>query len=154
MAGGSTGLARRPRRNALAAARLIARDSRHIARPAQLAELGVEPIAHVTPHGLRRTYASLRHAVGDDPAYTAAQIGHVDPAFTLRVDVQETKRRERLTEAERREYDRAVDWTQWAQMGTNKEGIPSSVAVSENHQHRNRAAEAGSSEWSVPGSNR
>ena len=32
-----------------------------------LGKLGIEPIGNVTPHGLRRTYASLRSAVGDDP---------------------------------------------------------------------------------------
>ena len=32
-----------------------------------LAELGIEPISErVTPHSLRRTYASLRFALGDD----------------------------------------------------------------------------------------
>jgi hypothetical protein len=33
--------------------------------------------------GLRRTYASLRAACGDDPVYIAQQLGHMDPRFTL-----------------------------------------------------------------------
>jgi len=37
----------------------------------KLLRLGIEPIAKVSPHGLRRTYASLRCVVGDDVAYTA-----------------------------------------------------------------------------------
>jgi integrase len=81
-----------------------------------LTKVGLEPIGNVTPHGLRRTYASLRSAVGDDPAYTASQLGHEDPAFTLRVYTQAVKRRDRLTGAELEAFDRAV---QWAQMGTN-----------------------------------
>jgi integrase len=47
-------------------------------------------------HGLRRTYASLRCASGDDVAYTSAQIGHTDPRFTPRCYTQATRRRERL----------------------------------------------------------
>jgi integrase len=117
----------------------------------RLAELGLDPIEHVTPHGLRRTYASLRHAVGDDVAYTSAQLGHESPDFTLRVYVQETKRRERLTDAERREYDRALEW---AEMGTNDVIPLPAVASNENGSRRQAAADGESSEWSVPGSNR
>jgi hypothetical protein len=67
-----------------------------------------------------------------------------DPAFTIKVYVQETKRRERLTEAERREYDRAVEWAEWAQMGTNDVLDVPAVAASENGSQRKSAAEAGS----------
>jgi hypothetical protein len=42
----------------------------------KLNKAGIEPIGRLAPHGLRRTYASLRCAVGDDPAYTAEQLGH------------------------------------------------------------------------------
>jgi integrase len=66
-------------------------------------------------HGLRRTYASLRCACGDDVAYTSSQIGHEDPRFTLRCYTQATKRRERLSGPHRRAYDRALEW---ARMGT------------------------------------
>jgi integrase len=76
-------------------------------------------------HGLRRTYASLRCAVGDDIAYTSGQLGHEDPRFTLRCYAQATKRRERLSGPHLRAYDRAIEW---AQMGTiavdEKEAIP------------------------------
>ena len=45
-----------------------------------LAELGIEAISErVTPHSLRRTYASLRAAAGDHPVYIAEQLGHEDP---------------------------------------------------------------------------
>lgn len=91
----------------------------------ELAKLGIEPIAVVSPHGLRRTYASLRCAVGDDVAYTAAQLGHVDARFTLRTYTGAVKRRERLTSAERAAFDLAVEW---ARMGTNEQ-IPASSLV-------------------------
>ena len=49
-----------------------------------LAKAGIAPIGHMTFHGLRRTYASLRCVCGDDVRYTADQLGHEDPRFTLR----------------------------------------------------------------------
>ena len=76
----------------------------------QLAADGIEPITGVGLHGLRRTFATLRCAVGDDPAYTAAQLGHTDARFTMRVYTGATKHRGRLTAAERRAYDQAVQW--------------------------------------------
>jgi integrase len=36
----------------------------------QLEAVGIAPISErVSPHSLRRTYASLRYACGDDPVY-------------------------------------------------------------------------------------
>jgi hypothetical protein len=80
----------------------------------RLAELGIEPLGDVRPHGLRRTFASLRAVCGDDPVYIARQIGHEDVNFTLNVYAQSVKRRERMTDAERKEYDRAIEWASWA----------------------------------------
>jgi integrase len=82
----------------------------------RLTRLGIAPIGRMSPHGLRHTYASLRCACGDNPAYTAEQIGHTDGRFTLRVYTHAFKHRQRLTEAERNQYDEALEW---AQMGTN-----------------------------------
>ena len=63
----------------------------------RLAELGIEPISErVTPHSLRRTYASLRAAAGEDPVYIAEQLGHTDPRFTLSVYTKAVKRRVKL----------------------------------------------------------
>lgn len=39
----------------------------------------------LTPHGLRHTFASLLVALGEDPRYVMGQLGHTDPAFTLRL---------------------------------------------------------------------
>jgi integrase len=86
-----------------------------------LAEKGIETIATVGLHGLRRTYASLRCAVGDDPAYTASQIGHEDALFTLKTYTAAVKRRERLTPAERAAFDQAVEW---ARTGTAVDQMP------------------------------
>jgi len=51
-----------------------------------LAERKGQPLpAGISPHKLRHTFASLLVALGNDPAYVMSQLGHTDPAFTLRV---------------------------------------------------------------------
>jgi integrase len=73
--------------------------------------LGIEAISErVTPHSLRRTYASLRAASGDDPVYIAEQLGHTDPRFTLTVYTKAVKRRAKLSGAYLAEYERALAW--------------------------------------------
>ena len=56
----------------------------------------------LTPHGLRHTFASILIALGEDPRYVMAQIGHTDPTFTLRLYTHLMRRddddRERLAE--------------------------------------------------------
>jgi integrase len=77
----------------------------------RLAELGIEPIGdRVSPHSLRRTYASVRAAAGDHPVYIAEQLGHEDPGFTFRVYQRAVKRRDRLTGAYLEAFDAALDW--------------------------------------------
>lgn len=39
----------------------------------------------LTPHKLRHTFASVLVALGEDPGSVMDQLGHTDPAFTLRV---------------------------------------------------------------------
>ena len=74
----------------------------------RLAELGIEPISEkVTPHSLRRTWASLRAACGDDQAYIAEQGGWTDPTFVFRVYQKAAKRRAKLSGVYLAEFDRA-----------------------------------------------
>src|SRR3954464_6296635 len=47
----------------------------------------------VTPHTLRRTYASLCFFAGRDPRYVMSQIGHADARLTLQVYAQCMERR-------------------------------------------------------------
>jgi integrase len=78
-----------------------------------LIEAGIEPIGErVSPHSLRRTYASVRAASGDDPVYIAEQLGHEDPTFTIRVYAKAAKRRERLSDEYREAFDRSLDWAE------------------------------------------
>jgi integrase len=67
----------------------------------ELADAGEQPMpVGVTAHKLRHTFASILTALGHDPAYVMAQLGHSDPAFTLRVYTHVMRRdageRERL----------------------------------------------------------
>ena len=51
---------------------------------ATLLAKGLEPLPEdLTPHSLRRTFASILFAVGENPPYVMAQLGHVDPKVTL-----------------------------------------------------------------------
>lgn len=77
----------------------------------RLEELGIEPISErVSPHSLRRTYASLRYACGDDPIYVAEQGGWADPAFPMKVYAKAVRRRDRLSGAYLEAFDMALDW--------------------------------------------
>lgn len=79
----------------------------------RLRDLGIEEISErVTPHSLRRTYASLRAASGDDPAYIAEQLGHSDARFTLAVYTKAVKRRAKLSGPYLAEFDRALEWAE------------------------------------------
>lgn len=50
----------------------------------QLAEDGREPLpVGLTPHSLRRTFASLLFAIGETPPYVMAQMGHTTATLTL-----------------------------------------------------------------------
>lgn len=112
----------------------------------KLAELSIDPIRKVTPHGLRRTYASLRCAVGDDVAFTSAQLGHEDALFSLRTYTHAVKRREKLIGAVRAEFEKAVEWAKWgddtAAMGTSAQTNGAGVAPVENATGPDAATQA------------
>jgi len=77
----------------------------------RLEALGIEQVSErVTPHSLRRTFASMRAAAGDDPVYIAEQLGHTDPRFTLTVYTKAVKRKAKLHGAYLAEYERALAW--------------------------------------------
>jgi integrase len=58
---------------------------------------GCEPLPdRLSPHALRRTFASWLVAEGEDPAYVMQQLGHTDPKMTLGLYAKalKSKRRE------------------------------------------------------------
>jgi integrase len=58
-----------------------------------LTDAGLPPLPEITPHSLRRTWATFAATIGRDPKWIAAQIGHVSPAFTFSVYQQVATRR-------------------------------------------------------------
>ncbi len=88
----------------------------------ELEGCGIAPISEqVSPHSLRRTYASLRFACGDDPVYVAEQGGWEDPVFPMKVYAKAVRRRERLAGAHREAFDAALEW---AAMGSGADADP------------------------------
>jgi integrase len=62
---------------------------------AQLATNDSEPLPDgLTPHSLRRTFASLLFAIGETPPYVMAQMGHTTPNLTLAIYARQMDRRD------------------------------------------------------------
>ena len=75
-----------------------------------------------TNHSMRRTFATLCLTAGDAPLYVAKQIGHTDPAFTLRCYADAVEHGARLSDVARKARERAVEWAsmvapEWALSG-------------------------------------
>jgi integrase len=61
----------------------------------KLAAGGHDPLpAGLTPHALRRTFASLLFAIGESPPYVMAQLGHTSANLTLTVYARQMDRRD------------------------------------------------------------
>jgi integrase len=73
--------------------------------------------AGLSPHKLRHTFASLLVALGNDPAYVIGQLGHTDPAFTLRVYTHMMRREP----GERERLQALVEGADWAANGQQHE---------------------------------
>ena len=52
------------------------------------------PPEGLTPHSLRRTFASLLFAIGETPPYVMAQMGHTTPNLTLAIYARQMDRRD------------------------------------------------------------
>ncbi len=77
-------------------------------------ERGLQPLPlGITPHKLRHTFASILVAIGKDPTYVMQQLGHTDPAFTLRVYAHVMRR----SEEERERLKALVEGHVWAVNG-------------------------------------
>jgi integrase len=80
----------------------------------------------VTFHSLRRTYASLAAEANVDPAWTAAQIGHEDATFTLRVYTDVHQRMESPASKLGALVRSAADW---APLGTSADSEDSEAST-------------------------
>lgn len=60
-----------------------------------LAKRDLSPLPdRLTPHSLRRTFASILYALGEDPGVCMDELGHTDPGLALRVYRQSMRRDE------------------------------------------------------------
>ncbi len=101
---------------------------------------GIAPIREdVSPHALRRTYASLRYACGDDPVYVAEQGGWVDPSFPIRVYAKAVRRRGRLHGAHLDAFNAALEW---AAMGSGADAEQARASTLEKQDGREAADRA------------
>jgi len=56
---------------------------------------GLSPLPdRITPHSLRRTFASVLYALGEDPGVVMDEMGHTDPGLALRIYRQSMRRGE------------------------------------------------------------
>lgn len=77
---------------------------------------GLVPLPEgLTPHKLRHTFASLLVALGSDPVHVMGQLGHTDPAFSLRVYAHAMRR----VGADKDRLRALVEASHWARMGTS-----------------------------------
>jgi integrase len=54
---------------------------------------GLSPLPdRITPHSLRRTFASVLYALGEDPGVVMDEMGHTDPGLALRIYRQSMRR--------------------------------------------------------------
>lgn len=92
----------------------------------------------VTPHSLRRTFASVLVAIGEDPAYVMNQLGHTDPSFTLKVYAQLMTGRN----GERERIRALVNGEDWATMGQNVESGSTTAVTADRMESRITAPRA------------
>lgn len=93
---------------------------------AKLEHDGQQPMAALTPHSCRRTFASILASCGEQPAYLMAQLGHTKAEFSLSVYASAMARRGGENELLRA----LVKGDQWAPMGTNAaEPTPTAESV-------------------------
>ena len=102
-------------------------------------EDGVEPLPALSPHGLRRTFASWLIGAGEDVAYVMDQLGHTDPQMTLGLYAQALKSKRRRAGSQR-----AQTASDWALSGTTRPDAALEEAAAPAVLGRNPAWQAGS----------
>jgi integrase len=108
-----------------------------------LLEAGLTPLPEgVTAHKLRHTYASLLVALGNDPAYVMAQLGHTDPKFTLRIYTHGMRR----LEGDKERLQALVEGRVWAPMGTGSAEMASEDVSAETPRNDETPDDAGPSD--------
>jgi len=96
--------------------RRILTPAAHLANE-QLRDAGAEVLPDgLTPHSLRRTFASLLFALGETPPYVMAQMGHTTPNLTLAIYARQMDRRD----GEPQRLKALINGLEWAAKGSNE----------------------------------
>jgi integrase len=81
---------------------------------ANLEAEGLAPLPErITPHSLRRTFASVLYALGETPPVVMQEMGHTDPALALRVYASAM----RFDDTQKAQLRALVEGADWANMG-------------------------------------
>jgi len=98
------------------------------AASAWLVAQGSAPLpGRVTPHSLRRTFASVLYALGENPAVVMAEMGHTDPGLALRIYAQAMRR----DDAEQDRVRALLEGRQLAEIGRRATVIPTAAPTAE-----------------------
>jgi hypothetical protein len=76
----------------------------------RLERRGESPLPALTPHGLRRSFASLLYAIGEPPPVGMAELGHTDPGLAMAIYAHAMRR----DEHENDRLHALVNGHQWA----------------------------------------
>jgi integrase len=106
---------------------------------AKLADEGEAPLPMLTPHGLRRSFASLLYAIGEPPPVVMQEMGHTDPALALSIYAHAMRR----DEGENAHLRALVNGHEWAPA---EDGSDPFDALGESAGTTEPALEAGSVE--------
>jgi integrase len=82
---------------------------------ATLAKTDTELMPRLTPHSLRRTFASLLYALGETPPYVMGQMGHTSPNLALAIYAREMNRRD----GEPERLKALVEGGNWQRIGSS-----------------------------------
>ncbi len=98
----------------------------------KLKKAGVEPIPSLTPHGLRRTFASLLFAIGEPAPYVMAMLGHATANLTLAVYARQMNRRD----GEPERLKALVEGADWSALDSSSDLHASDEAIPADSDHR------------------
>jgi integrase len=88
----------------------------------RLEDAGEPPLPRLTPHGLRRTFASLLYGIGEASPVVMAELGHTDPGLALSIYAHAMRRED----GENERLRALVEGTDIAGLGT---GAHSEAAI-------------------------
>jgi integrase len=95
----------------------------------RLQEAGEAPLPGLTPHGLRRSFASLLYGIGEAPTVVMQGMGHTDPALALAIYAHAMRR----DEGENERLRALVEGVEMPALVTSDHSEDPTVQVATNH---------------------